>query len=129
MNIDTNAYVGIPYSECNCWDLVCRVYEDYYNMHLPNIFGMDYKGESTAPSFIRKVWDSNRPFIDSVQVEEPHTGDIVLLRVRGLVKHVGVFIEPRKLLHSLSSVGVVLEPMRNIEVDYRVIGYYRVGRS
>ena len=111
-------YVGKPYDKYNCFDLVREFYSDFFSLDLREY----YDGLSIPP---REVVQSLivSGVGDFEQVKTPQFGDLIVVRLYGYSCHVGVFVPPGYLLHTIRNVGSCLEPVKKYE---RLIeGYYR----
>lgn len=102
------AYVGLPFvvhgrdraSGVDCWGLVRLVYADRYGIELPSwadgyLDLSDRDGIGAALAAERQVWQA---------VDRPAEGDVVLMRA-GTLPHVGVWLTPRRMLHTRERVG------------------------
>lgn len=112
-------YIGRPYEEYNCFDLVKEFYADFYKLDLKHYFeGTDVPDKNTIQSLIV----TNKG--DFVEVSDrPHFGDIVVIRLYGVECHIGVCVNSKEFLHSLKKTGSSLD---RLERYHRVIaGFYR----
>lgn len=123
----TRGYIGIPFKArgrdrtgCDCWGLVRLVLCEQYGHNLPSFddeyAALDVKGDEALikthlPDLLRLV-------------RSPSCGDIALMRIRGALSHVGLYLGDGFILHTDhgidSSLGRVAQLLPRIE------GYYRV---
>ena len=90
-------YVGTPYAEMNCWQLVLQVYQD--------IFGRDQ-----CLTVARTINDLCEVWYEGDC--EPHieAHDLLLFALRGHASHhVGIAISADRILHSTRENGVVID--------------------
>lgn len=112
-------YVGTPYDEAPCWELLRRVYERGHGITLPE-YAFGRTDEEIHP-VVRRGLPQWR------QVEKPEAGDAVLLWVRrpALPSHVGVYVGDSFLLHTSEATGALLERIPGSAWEKRIAGYYR----
>jgi len=97
--------IGIPYSEMNCWDVAKEFYKDIFNTELKHYFD----GPVPDREIIQDLIFTNKS--DFVETKTPQFGDIVLIRVKGLESHIGIFINESQLLHTTKKTGCVIDRM------------------
>ncbi|XEU34943.1 NlpC/P60 family protein [Tistrella bauzanensis] len=101
-------YVGIPFvvhgrdrvQGVDCWGLVRMVYADRYGIDLPSWADAyddldDRRGIAAVVTDERRVWRV---------ADRPAEGDVILMRA-GDLPHVGVWLTPRRMLHTRERVG------------------------
>ena len=76
--------------------------------------------------------DPGRAFADNwaaswKHVDSPEVGDAVLMQTPGRKwpNHVGVIVEPGRVMHTLAGVGVAVEPLARLIHARRVVGFFR----
>lgn len=129
MSAWSNDYIGIPYRSmgrdrdgADCWGLVRLVYRDRYGIDLPDYSEQAYDAAdlaATAPliSAGRDIWTA---------VAEPAEGDVVLLRIKGYLSHVGVLVGPVQMLHVYrDGLTACIERLDTGVWKHRIEGYYR----
>lgn len=114
-------YIGTPFAECHCWGLVRRVYRDMLHVDLPEY------GEISARDLV-KIAREIRTACDTTweRVFDPRPFDVVTMRARKTVVHVGVVTRPGWLLHTEEACDAVTVPMDHISVRGRIVGYWRL---
>ena len=146
-------YTGIPFLErgrdragCDCWGLVRLVLGERFGVDVPSYAG-DYKSVAdrrrlaalveTARqerwqevSGIRKQRSGIRsrqacPLIPDPSRLLPEPGDVLLLRLRGLPIHVGLFVVPGWMLHTQKATNSVLDRFDGLAWRNQVLGVYR----
>ena len=122
-----NKYVGIPYRDngrdldgMDCWGLARYVYNKEFNITLPS-FSEDYDGNDSLRiqeliAQYKEGWES---------VEEPKSGDLVLLRVLGTQSHVGIITEYPYFLHAREGHESSIERLDSSMWEKRVVGIFR----
>lgn len=123
----TTKYAAIPYRKggldevgVDCWGLARMIYRDHLGVELPAFAdaaqgeSLDMAAEIAAQG--RESWS---------RVEEVKPFDIVLLRVDGAEKHLGVVVQPGEMIHAMDKVGVVVERYDTGRWKHRVSGVYR----
>jgi len=124
-------FVGIPFSElgrtregADCWGLACVVYRERLGVDLPEYQGA-YVSVSerqeiaaliarvTATSAWRTVKAAHRPF------------DICVFRRGRLGSHIGVVIEPGRMLHMVEDGQSRIEDYRSPRWAAKLAGVYR----
>lgn len=112
----TDKYVGIPYNleTTNCGWLVSTVLKEEFDRDI------------TVPSeadehFIRRsiqVSDTLHSQFEKVELKDAKDGDIVLMKVRGRLSHVGIFVKigsTKYVLHTTKGSQSVLQTFKSIE--------------
>jgi len=124
-----NDYVGIPYkvsgrdrNGCDCWGLVTLVLREHYKIELPLFDGLC--GISIDES--ARLIDVNRPLIDAYVPDVPRESDIVLLKIRNMPCHVGLYLGGGLMLHTLFEHDSAIERVDSPKWAKRIEGFYRV---
>ena len=94
MNIPSwcSNYVGIPYSEVNCWGLIVLVYKEIYQIELTGI-------------------TEQRDLIKSgfwFEVDDPRTPDVILFKESNVNRHVGLLLDNEYMMHADRSCDSVV---------------------
>lgn len=114
-------YIGTPYAEAHCWELVRRVYSDQRDIDLPAYGEIDAAklvevARAMAGAQAAEIW---------TPVTHGETFDVALLRGRSQVWHVGVMVGPRHMLHTERATNAVVVPLSHPLIAGRVTGYRR----
>lgn len=109
-------YVGIPYDEKDCYELLQVVFKEMFSYDL-DILYQETPDRNSANLLINT--QENR----FQKVTKPKLGDIILLSIVGVPCHVGMFIDERYFLHTRKNTGSVIERFHNWEK--RLVGFYR----
>jgi cell wall-associated NlpC family hydrolase len=114
-------YVGTPYDDAHCWELVRRVFRDLRGIALPSYGEIDARdlaavARGMASAQTRDPW---------AVVDSPREFDIVLLRGRARVWHVGVMVDATGILHTERATNAVLVQRLDPAISGRVTGFRR----
>ena len=104
-----NAYVGKPYSELNCWNLIIAVYADVYHIELPKL----------------PIKTEQKNYWREILCGSELPGDLLLFRITELKRHVGLVIGGGKMIHSDETAGVVVERYTGNLWNNRLTSIYR----
>lgn len=122
-------YIGIPFIDhgttnkgCDCWGLVRLVYRQEKKIELGQY---DYLNAVDCDE-IQEIVRKNKVF-EFKEIVTPHEFDLVLLRMHGRPCHIGIWVEPNRILHASYNIGVVLEDKSGSRLKGRVEGYYTYG--
>jgi hypothetical protein len=97
--IPLSKYVGKEYEKYNCLDLVKEFYMDHYGIKVRDYFD----GNTPSPEEVECLIVSNKG--EFIPVSLPEFGDIVTISLKGIECHIGVCIDSKQFLHSVSSSG------------------------
>ncbi len=128
----SNAYIGLPWQDRGltragiaCWGLARLVYAEQHGLVLP-----DYASEvpdvedGAAVASVYARAKSNHPWI-AVDPTTARPFDILVFRRDGLDAHVGIFVEPDKMLHITEGEDSHLADQRRPGWAGRLSGVYR----
>lgn len=114
---DFSSLVGVPYEKSNCWETA----RDFYAL----VFGIELKHYcDQAPESrtdIQNLIFSN--IGDFVEVKEMQFGDLLLIRLRGIESHIGIFVGGGKFLHSAKGTGSAIDRLEKWK--HLIVGIYR----
>lgn len=106
----------------NCADLTLAVQREHFDRCL-DIVGAHPTGPLAQSQAVEaEVWKHVE------RVDVPQDGDVVLIRNRGRLRHIGVYCALRggMILHAVKGMGVIRTPVRDIEkIRMSVEGFYR----
>ena len=114
-------YIGTPYAEAHCWELVRRVYADQRGIDLPSY------GEIDAVKLVEVARAMAEAQTDEIwtPVAKGEMFDVALLRGRSQVWHVGVMVDPCHILHTERATDAVVVPVTHPLMAGRITGYRR----
>lgn len=135
--IDVTPYLGRLWDDktWNCWQLVCTVYQEVFDIPLPDYSGIHPDdGGKVALAFMRQkpLWYqvAKRPeVVQRVPIGSP--GDVVTFKIslprklRYHENHVGVIVEPGRFLHVRRGTATTAPSLQDPEWRGRVDALYR----
>ena len=99
-------YIGKSFDTYNCFDLVKEYYWDVKGLDIKHFW------ESSVVPPMKEVETlicSNLGHFK--KTASPREGDLVVLRLFGIMCHVGIYAAPHNILHSVRHVGSCIEPL------------------
>ena len=118
-------YIGTPYAEAHCWELVRRVYAAERDIDLPTYGEIDAAKLVEVARVMAGAIEDARVAETWVPVTHGEAFDVALLRGRAQVWHVGVMVGPRHMLHTERATNAVVVPISCPLIAGRVTGYRR----
>lgn len=118
------AYVGLPESECHCWELVRRVYAAELGIELPRYEGTVLSaGERREVEALMAGEAANHDWraLDIASRAQPF--DVLVFTRGGIRSHVGLAVSNHAMLHVAGSARI--ERFRKEPWDIRFAGLYR----
>lgn len=113
-------YIGIPFQQLDCFNLVKLIYKEVYNKDILDTSVKHYESDLINQSYLSEVdkW---------VKVDEPLEGCIMAIRLDSnyphLVTHFAYCINDKQIIHTTEKTGCIVE---NISKYYRLSsGFYR----
>ena len=106
-----SSYIGIPYEEKDCWDLVRHIFNSELRLDIG-----DREKQSTGIKdgrWVEVARGNERPF------------DVVLIETTPLEKHVGLVTGKNRFLHTMKGVGSCEDYYNSIQWTHRVKKFYR----
>lgn len=123
MNFDK--YIGLPYVDRGCWELVRLVYREMLSINLPDYAAEYAKISEDAREELRDLIVNNRSAWASVSAGNERSGDAVLFRMLGQPSHIGVVTASGFFLHVRAGQLSCVEPYRSPKWLPRLDGFYR----
>lgn len=115
-------YVGADYRRFNCWQLVCLVFRNEFNIGLPTYEGQ-YRNECDGRRIARL--HRREAILRWRPVERPQLGDVLSLRTLGRPWHVGLVLDQNLMLHTDKGIDATIEKYSGPGWRHRVLGCYR----
>ena len=115
-------YIGLDFDKANCWQLVCRVYKEQFNIELP-FLDNEYQNSQDRNN-IKNLYNREIPRAWQ-KVHPPVCGDVIVLRIQGQPWHCGIVIANNHMLHTQKGLQAVIEKFSNMIWKQRIIGFYR----
>ena len=119
--MNLSAYVGMPYQDRGCWELLRRVYAEQLSIELPS-YADEYLNAADQHDLARLIREKRTQWL-RVDAEQP--GDGVLLNILGEPTHIGIVAEPGSMLHVVRNCTSVIESYRSPKWARRIEGFYR----
>lgn len=123
-------YIGLPYSDrgrgptYDCWGLVRLFYRQEMGIDLPSLVG-EYKSATwDIPGVVSLVCREREAWR---QVEQAEQRDLVLINIGGKPRHVGVWLDGNRMLHTLAGHDSSIESLSSPKWVNRIEGFYRYG--
>ncbi len=129
MNFDR--YVGIPWRKhgtgfggCTCWGLLHLIYREELGIELPT-YSERYATAKDRSAVAALIADSKDEEWREVGAGDERTFDAVLLRTAGALAHVGIVIDPGRMLHVFDGAESEVASYHGGAWRHRVAGFYR----
>lgn len=116
-------YIGLPWvaGTSDCWNFARRVWAERFGLDVPEV-----PVDPADPRAVRHGLVSSGERRAWLDIERPAEGDAVLMARGTRACHVGIWIWPGAVLHSIEHSGVICtEPDRLAGLGYRILGFYR----
>lgn len=105
----------------DCYGLVRAVYADRYGVQLPVI-----DTDATKLVACLHALRDYAGYDQWLHVSEPEEGDVLQMGCAHHPHHVGVYVAPGRVLHSVQGAGVVLQPFGSLPLSgWHVLEMYR----
>ena len=72
-------YTGLPFEQYNCWQLICLVYFEQFDLTIPTY--VDEYQDALDKTNIKKIYDRELNIWHKIAL--PLTGSVIVLRVEG----------------------------------------------
>jgi cell wall-associated NlpC family hydrolase len=117
--MDVSKYIGIKYSDYNCWELVALFYSQELNTILPKYYEQRSEDRDKLSGII---YDKKSDYIE-VSFDNLREYDLLLFYVKGVASHIGVYLGRGKFLHTREDVDTVVESLDKWKT--KLAGIYR----
>lgn len=110
--------IGIPYEQKDCYALAVAFYKDILGIELKNYYSEIPESAIESSNLIYSSMG------DFKKVEVPQFGDLIVIKLKRIESHIGIYVGEDKMLHSFKSVGSSVEGLSK----YRrmISGYFRI---
>lgn len=123
-------YIGLEFADngrgpdkFDCWGLLRKLYADRYGIEIPD-FSDRYTNTGDAQG-IAKIYDEHHSQWHKLGPGEEKEGDVIMLRLGTLPRHVGMVVAPGIMLHTEDGKDSVVERYDSQVWKNRTIGIYR----
>jgi cell wall-associated NlpC family hydrolase len=114
-------YIGVPFEKFNCWQLVCKVYREQFDINLPNL-DSEYV-DSLDRKNIKKLYEREL-YLNWRQKEKPDVGDTIVLTIKNQPWHVGIVVSKNKMLHTELRLESIIERFVGPMWQNNIVGFY-----
>lgn len=104
-------YIGIPYEEMDCWDLVAYLYSNEFDIDLGD-------REAQAQGIQHGEWIE-------IDIGEERKHDVLVFSDSSLHKHVGICLDHGKFLHSIAGLNSCIDSYKRTMWSGRLRKVYR----
>ncbi len=115
---DIKKYIGKPYDQYNCLDLVKEFYKDFFHLSVKNY----YEGSTPDRKEVSSLINTNRGDFEQITGKKKF-GDLVVIKLYGIECHLGVVLDENTFLHSSRGIGSHIE--RISRYKNLISGFYR----
>ena len=126
-----NSYVGAPFLKhgrdphgWDCWGVLFWCYRKHFGVRVPS-FTSRYDCTDDSAQIAKVIAGEMMPWRKLERGERPRLGDGVLMRRGGDHSHVGLVIEPPRMLHVTSRIATQFQDYDGLVWGKRVVGIYR----
>lgn len=125
--MNVNELIGIPFKwggsdieGCDCWGLARLYYRGMLGIELPDHDEVLRSDEgAVAKAFVdeKQHWKQT--------TDEVRCGDLILIRLDGVARHVGVCVGPGLMLHTDYGFASQVERYGSLKWGKRIVGFFR----
>jgi cell wall-associated NlpC family hydrolase len=112
---------GRDYDGVDCYGVVYLIYRDLLGIALPS-FADQYRSTEDAEDIAALIAGERQRW---VEVDQPQEFDLVLIRLKGMEMHVGVYHRDGWFVHCLTGAMVATERITSPVWRHRITGYFR----
>ncbi len=122
-------YIGIPYREKDCYDLIRLYHKNVFGNTLPDLEYSRPDGANLKERDIDTLGQVAPMASKShfYQVTKPKHGDIILIRIFNMPLHVGLYLNESQFLHTQKQTGSCVERIDTWKK--RILGFYRYDQG
>ena len=115
-------FVGLPWDPANqhCWAFCRHVWDRQFDLTVPAI---PISGDNLRATTVGFARDPERALW--TEVSDPRDGDAVVMARGRRDCHVGIWVAPDAVLHSIRPAAVYTTRNRLRDIGYRITGIYR----
>lgn len=124
------AYIGIPYSEANCWEICGRALERERGIHLPDFTRFydrtaDPERNIDHAKAVDAIIHLETTGGDWQRVTVPMPFDVILIRVFGYIAHCALVVDAQLALTTTTQLRSHLISYHQRRYSRRIEGFYR----
>jgi len=125
-----NLAIGVPfknrgrdYKGWDCWGLAVKAYQECYGLELVDFIN-EYES-ALKSKIVAEIIERHKLLWKEIDIGKEEPGDIILLRYGSWPCHMGLIIEPDKMLHVESGIETCIEYYNRIIWKNRIMGFFR----
>ena len=119
-------YVGIPFEQVNCWQLVCKIYREQLAIDLPYLDD-DY-ADALDKAAIANLYERELATVWQ-KVHTPTPFDCIVFRIQGQLWHVGLIVAKNEMLHTHDKIDSTVERYNTRLWRHRIDGFYKYKKE
>jgi cell wall-associated NlpC family hydrolase len=105
----------------DCWGLLKTVYRESFGIELDPLEARRADQVADCVRVAAGIVESP----DWTETKEPREGDAVALSRRSAIHHVGIYLKGRRVLHAVSSNGVIVQSIHSLKLNgFSIIKFY-----
>ena len=116
-------YIGLPYEQYDCWELIRFIYEDGLDIDLP-----DYRKRYTSSNDVKQTGPVVAQGIEDgcwEKVDKPAFGDVLIFNVLGIPSHCAMYLADGDFIHAFNGTNSVIENVNDLCWAKRFVGAYK----
>ena len=115
--MNANHWIGIPYREMDCYQLVIGAADDLFDIEYPCMWDYAENPSRAIDEALAGDWRWK-------ELSEPTPGCVVLLSTYGRPRHVGLYLGDDSVLHAHRKIGSCIQHLDVLRQYYEVEGFY-----
>ena len=115
-----NKYIGIPYDEKNCLELLKFIYKEESGIILPKYD--NYVNDDHIESIEKQFNETN---IDWIKLDKPEPMCLIMMNIAGHPVHIGLCLDETYMIHTLRGHNSAIEKHNSIKWKRRIEGFYK----
>lgn len=97
----------------DCWGLLKTIYRESFGIEISPLAPGNHLDVSQCAKAAALIVASG----NWREVKEPREGDAIALSRRSAIHHVGVFLAGRRVLHTVSGNGVIVQSFKSLKLN------------
>jgi cell wall-associated NlpC family hydrolase len=122
---DFGKYVGIPFTQYSCYQLIHHIYQQELGIEIPTITVDPNHSNKAFFTYLKQIKDS----WVSIDLDSLKVFDVIAMAYipehPKVVQHFGIYIGDGKILHTLTKVGAHIVPINSPTIGTTIKGAYR----
>ena len=116
-------YIGLPWDPVtnHCWAFCRKVWRERFGWEVAEL-----DVSALDPRRTRRQFEEHPEYARWTPVTDPREGDAVIMAQGARASHIGLWITPGRVLHSVRGIGSICVPVNRLrDQGYKIAGYYR----